>query len=93
MPNFSIRSTEKELLDQPNIEQAALFQNLKELDVINRLLGGHKATLIGLQKLMVDKSKTYHIVDFACGGGDTLRVIDHWVKKMDTRLNWRGLTC
>ncbi|MFT6165973.1 MAG: 2-polyprenyl-3-methyl-5-hydroxy-6-metoxy-1,4-benzoquinol methylase [Vicingaceae bacterium] len=89
-PNFKIRSREEELLDQPNIPQAALFQNLKELDTINRLLGGHQATLIGLKKLLKDKSKTYHIVDFACGGGDTLRAVARWAKKNDFKVKLMG---
>lgn len=81
MIDFSQRSTKEELLDQPNIKQADLFQNLHELDVINQKLGGHQATLTGLKKLMTDKSKTYKIVDFACGGGDTLRIIKDWSEK------------
>ena len=89
-PNFKIRSREEELLDQPNIPQAALFQNLKELDTINRLLGGHKATLIGLNKLLTDRSKTYHIIDFACGGGDTLRAVARWAKKNDFKVTLMG---
>ena len=67
MPNFKTRSREEELLDQPNIPKDDLFQNLRELNTINHLLGGHQVTLIGLKKLMTDKNKTYHIVDFACG--------------------------
>jgi 2-polyprenyl-3-methyl-5-hydroxy-6-metoxy-1,4-benzoquinol methylase len=81
MPNFKNRSRKEELLDQPNIPKQALFQNLKELDSINRLLGGHAATLIGLKLLMTDKTKTYHIIDFACGGGDTLMAVARWAKK------------
>ena len=89
-PNFRFRSREEELLDQSNIPQAALFQNLKELDTINRLLGGHKATLIGLKKLVTDKNKTYHIVDFACGGGDTLRAVSRWAKKNNFKVKLTG---
>ena len=90
MPNLKNRSKEEELLDQPNIPQIALFQNLKELDTINRLLGGHKATLIGLKKLMTDKSKTYRIVDFACGGGDTLKAIARWANKKGFHVKLMG---
>lgn len=90
MPNFKFRSIEEELLDQPNIPKIALFQNLKELDTINRLLGGHLATLKGLEQLMVDKTKTYSIVDFACGGGDTLKAIDSWAKKKGYKVKLIG---
>lgn len=90
MPNFSKRSREEELLDQNNIPQNALFQNLKELDTINRLLGGHAATLKGLNELLTDKTKTYYIVDFACGGGDTLRSIAIWAKKKGYKVHLMG---
>ena len=90
MPNFNFRSKEEELLDQPNIPQAALFQNLKELNTINKLLGGHDATLIGLKKLMTDKSKTYYIIDFACGGGDTLKAIARWARNNGFRVKLMG---
>lgn len=90
MPNFKIRSREEELLDQPNIPTDDLFQNLRELDIINRLLGGHKATLIGLKKLMTDKNKTYHIVDFACGGGDTLKAVSDWAESQGFRVKLMG---
>lgn len=90
MPNFKIRSRKEELLDQPNIAQNDLFQNLSELDSINRLLGGHSATLKGLQQLMTDPNKTYSIVDFACGGGDTLRAISRWAEKRGLKVKLMG---
>lgn len=90
MPNFKDRSKEEELLDQPNIPQSALFQNLKELDTINRLLGGHTAMLIGFKNLMTDKSKTYHIIDFACGGGDMLKAVSRWTTKNNFKVKLTG---
>ena len=90
MPDFKHRSRKKELLDRPNIPKSDLFQNLRELDMINRLLGGHSATLIGLKQIMTDKSKTYHIIDFACGGGDTLKAVADWAKKENYSVKLMG---
>lgn len=90
MPDFRQRSRQEELLDQPKIPKADLFQNLKELDTINRLLGGHNATLVGLQNLMNDGQKTYTIVDFACGGGDTLRAISQWANEKGLSVRLMG---
>jgi len=90
MPNFKTRSREEELLDQPNIPKDDLFQNLRELNTINHLLGGHQVTLIGLKKLMTDKNKTYHIVDFACGGGDTLKAVSDWAENQGFRVKLMG---
>jgi hypothetical protein len=51
MTDFTQRSYQKELLDDEHIPKSDLWQNLKELDIINRYLGGHAATLSALNKL------------------------------------------
>lgn len=90
MPDFSQRSREEELLDQVGLNREELFQNLGELDTINHLLGGHQATLLGLEKLTKDSDKTFRIVDFACGGGDTLRAISKWAKAKKIKVELSG---
>ena len=45
MPSFKNRSYKKELLDGEGIPFEDIRQNMKELDVINQVLGGHKITL------------------------------------------------
>jgi 2-polyprenyl-3-methyl-5-hydroxy-6-metoxy-1,4-benzoquinol methylase len=60
------------------------------LDTINRFLGGHQATLLGLKSLMTEPNKTYRIVDFACGGGDTLRAISKWAKAKNINVELIG---
>ena len=90
MPDFSQRSSQEELLDQVDLDQVELFQNLRELESINRLLGGHSATLKGLASVMTDSTKTYRIVDFACGGGDTLRAIHQWANRKNIKVELLG---
>ena len=90
MPDFSRRSTKEELLDQIDLDQQELFQNLSELESINRLLGGHSATLKGLSSTLTDTTKRYRIVDFACGGGDTLRAIHQWAESKKIKLELHG---
>ncbi len=80
MSKFSHRSYELELLDAPNIPKELLFKNLRELDVVNRLLGGHAITLSGIKKLVTDRNKIYRIVDIGCGGGDAMKKIAAWAK-------------
>ncbi|MFN5921320.1 MAG: methyltransferase domain-containing protein [Bacteroidota bacterium] len=84
-PDFSKRSYTKELLDNDSIPAEHLWINLYELDIINRYLGGHRATLRALDKLTWDASRTYTVLDIGCGGGDTLRAVARWATK-------RGLT-
>ena len=54
MPNLSYRSNEKELIDDLELENDALRQNLEELALINKYLGGNQVTTSGLSKLMFD---------------------------------------
>jgi flavin-dependent dehydrogenase/SAM-dependent methyltransferase len=81
LTKFSNRSYEAELLDAPDIPRELLFQNLRELDVVNRTLGGHAITLGGIRQLVNDKRKTYVIADIGCGGGDALLAIAKWARK------------
>jgi hypothetical protein len=46
---FNERSNKKELLDADFIPEQDLYQNLRELDVINALLGGYKMTFDALK--------------------------------------------
>lgn len=47
--NFKTRSYQAELLDNDEIPTADLYQNLRELDFINRNLGGHSVVLDGIK--------------------------------------------
>jgi 2-polyprenyl-3-methyl-5-hydroxy-6-metoxy-1,4-benzoquinol methylase len=88
---FSTRSNELELLDAPDIPQQLLFQNLRELAVINKLLGGHSISLSGIKELLSDKNKVYHIVDIGCGGGDAILEICSWAGKNGFKLKVTGV--
>ena len=81
------RSYQKELLDADDIPTADLFQNLKELDRINTLLGGYNITFSALKKI-VKPDTAYTLIDIGCGGGDTLKHIKRWQlrKKMNLKL-------
>lgn len=90
MPDFTQRSKKEEYLDQVEVDRAELWLNLAELDRINQLLGGHAATIKGVEQLIDDPSKEYHLVDFACGGGDTLRQLAKWSERKAYRLKLYG---
>jgi ubiquinone/menaquinone biosynthesis C-methylase UbiE len=57
MPNLSYRSNEKELIDDLELDNDALRQNLEELALINKYLGGNQVTSSGLSRLMFDFQK------------------------------------
>ena len=88
---FEVRSYKKELLDADDIPKELLFQNLRELEFINKYLGGHKVSLYGLKKIMVDKSKTYQILDIGCGGGDSLKAIAKWANNNNYKIKLTGI--
>ncbi|TAH05935.1 MAG: methyltransferase domain-containing protein [Sphingobacteriales bacterium] len=70
---FTQRSYEKELLDGTGIPFAAIERNMKELNTINTLLGGHAITIKGFRQLATGNH--CHICEIGCGGGDNLLAI------------------
>ena len=89
--DFNKRSSQKELLDAENIPAVDLYQNLKELAFINTHLGGFNITISGVSNLIKDKTKSYHIVDIGCGGGDNMLAVAHWAKKNNVRVKLTGI--
>ena len=88
---FKNRSSDAEMMDAPFIRKEMLFQNLHELDILNRNLGGHAITLCGIKQLVTDKNKTYHIVDLGCGSGDALKRIAIWARTHDFKVRLTGI--
>jgi 2-polyprenyl-3-methyl-5-hydroxy-6-metoxy-1,4-benzoquinol methylase len=80
MPDFSERSTEIEIMDDLNCAGSTLDQTLRELEFINKWLGGNVITINALNDLLTtyDKSKAISIADLGCGNGDMLRIISEW---------------
>jgi SAM-dependent methyltransferase len=79
------------MLDEPYIPEKILIQNLKELDFINRILGGHKISLSGIEKLVTDKNKQYHLVDLGCGSGDFMKFAAQWARKSGYQMRFTGV--
>ena len=88
--DFSVRSYDKELLDQDDIPFTDLEQNMRELNIINTWLGGHHVTLRGFTKLIGDKKKIT-VCEIGCGGGDNLLSIQHWCCKKNINAKLIGI--
>jgi SAM-dependent methyltransferase len=90
MIDYSKRSEQKELLDQPGIPFADIAMNMKELEFINKYLGGHAITINGFKKLL-QKRKTISVSEIGCGGGDNLNEIIRFCKKKDIIASFAGI--
>lgn len=93
MSLFSHRSQQLELLDAPQIPFADIQQNMRELDAINTLLGGHRITLKGLAALLLgcDEQQQYSLLEIGCGDGNNLRVIKKWAEQRGWNLQLSGV--
>ena len=94
MPDLSFRSTEKELIDDLDLDNDALRQNLEELAIINKYLGGNQVTISGLETVfnnLTTQQATYKIADLGCGGGDMLMVIAKWAKHKQIKAELIGI--
>lgn len=90
MINLNHRSDQLELLDEENIPFDDIKQNMKELNTINSLLGGHRITLQGF-KTLVGNRKSIVVCEIGCGGGDNLAVIYQYCKKMNITATFIGI--
>jgi ubiquinone/menaquinone biosynthesis C-methylase UbiE len=96
MPNLSYRSNEKELIDDLELDNDALRQNLEELALINKYLGGNQVTTSGLSRLLpnfliTNNHSPITISDLGCGGGDMLIVMADWAKKEGINAQFIGI--
>jgi len=85
--DFSRRAQLTELMDEP-CSYAELRDCLRDLTHVNRTILSYAPTLEWLGMFTHVRGKPLHIVDVGCGGGDTLRRIEHWAreKKLEVRL-------
>jgi len=79
------------MLDDANIPSGLLRKNLKELDILNRIAGGHSISLKGIKQLITNHSRIYHLVDLGCGSGDTLKYIAVWARKNNFKVQLTGI--
>ena len=77
------RSTEREIMDDLSMEGEMLRKTLDQIALINKRLGGNKATIAGLHTLLKTESKdaAISIVDLGCGSGDMLRAVADFGRK------------
>lgn len=90
MIRFKSRSVLPEKMDQPGVSSEEIHKALKELSIINRLLGGYSVMLSALNKIC-SKDKHYKIVDVGSGGGDMVRQCNKWAVQKNYPLIFYGI--
>jgi 2-polyprenyl-3-methyl-5-hydroxy-6-metoxy-1,4-benzoquinol methylase len=98
------RSGAPEIMDDFQMEGEILRDALDKIASINRLLGGNKVTLEGVEKLLkwsgqngafykngVMGNGTIRVLDVGCGNGDMLRTLADWGKRKGYRLQLIGM--
>ena len=83
MISLRTRSADLEIMDDLDCHGEVVDQTLRELEVINRLLGGNYVTINGVEHLIndggaEDTRREISIADFGCGSGDLLMKIVRW---------------
>lgn len=84
-------------MDDLNLSNEALRQNLDELEIINKWLGGNAVVTNALNKILskdeykVKSASSLEIVDLGCGGGDILREVANWAKQKKITVNLTGI--
>jgi len=89
----SSRINKAEIMDDFDLKGDELERTLKDLENINKWLGGNKVTMQGIKKLLEThpEEKTLHIADVGCGNGSILREIAAWGRKKNYVLKLTGI--
>jgi len=90
MVDLSHRSTLEEIMDNLSLKGEVVDQSLKELDVINKYLGGNQITINGIRRLS-KSHESLKIVDIGCGSGEMLQKIYEWGHKNHISLDLTGI--
>lgn len=89
----STRTMSYEIMDDFDLQGDELENTLRDLDKINKWLGGNKITLQGVKELLQTYpiEKPVHIVDVGCGNGTMLREIATWGRSTDYEIKLTGI--
>lgn len=85
----SKRTNKAEIMDDFDLQGEELERTLKDLENINKWLGGNRITMQGIKRLLRSYpiGKTVHIADVGCGNGSILREIAEWGRKKTSPSN------
>ncbi len=78
-------------MDDFSVPAEELDINLRELEFINRFLGGHAVSFAGLMRLALPERKEIRVLDVGCGGGDTMKALYRFLRSRHDKVTLIGL--
>lgn len=87
------RIRDSEVMDDFELRGEDLAKTLRDLDKVNRWLGGNKITIHGIKKILSETNPTepVKIVDVGCGNGTMLRQIAEYGRKKNIPFKLLGI--
>jgi 2-polyprenyl-3-methyl-5-hydroxy-6-metoxy-1,4-benzoquinol methylase len=91
--NTKYRTRDSEVMDDFELKGEELAKTLRDLDKVNKWLGGNQITLKGIKKIISKTSpgKPVRIVDVGCGNGMMLRQVAEYGRKNNVNLELLGI--
>lgn len=90
--NFKTRSIEPEIMDNLNLDRAALKQVFVDINRVNRILNGYSITLKAVEKILDENPQDgYTIMDLGSGDGGMLKQLALYFKERPVNLNLIGV--
>ncbi|MEO1254382.1 MAG: methyltransferase domain-containing protein [Bacteroidota bacterium] len=84
------RSTELEIMDDLSISGEVIHQTLRELNTINRRLGGNKISVSAFREMIKNQSAVT-LADLGCGGGDIMVEMAQATRKVGCDAKFIGI--
>jgi 2-polyprenyl-3-methyl-5-hydroxy-6-metoxy-1,4-benzoquinol methylase len=92
MMTFKKRSNQEELMDNLDLDKRVLKLALKDISLVNKLLGGNTITLNAIKRIINCNPKAhYKITDIGCGSGAMLREVALFCRKNHYNVSLVGI--
>ncbi len=86
------RSTAPEKMDAPGLPEGELRRALRDIDRINRWLGGYRLVFDALKSLPAFRQKEpLTLMDLGCGSGDIIRAVSRWAIRSGRTVRFIGV--
>lgn len=85
------RSEEIEIMDDLSISGEVVDQTLRELNTINKRLGGNQISVLAFKRLVEKTNKKVTLADLGCGGGDIMTEMANWCRKKKIDASFVGI--